>query len=479
MSGNRRGAPGVRRTLTIITAVVTFFALGATVVGGLLLLRRTLRDQLDEQLRDRVEDTVEHLAEVGLDQFVTVDAVPVPFGGENTFAAVWDDVGVVTRNEIPAAEHLEELALAEGRLTTIAMPELIDLVGASSMRVAVDSLADVLIDWDDQGFGDAELAPDDQGEVMVAVGVPLADTDRLVRQVGAAGATLVVVLTTISAALVWFVTGRSLAPVDRLREQADAITATDLHRRLPDPGRPDELGRLTTTLNGMLERLDGAHRAQRQFVSDASHELRNPIAAAAAGLEVGLRRPEETDWPVVARTALVDIHRVRRLVDDLLVLARSDEGALSISRELIDLDDVVLTQVSSARAFSPVPIDTSAVSAAAVNGDPLRLGQVVGNLLANAGRHARTGVAVSVIERSGTAWVCVDDDGPGVPVAERTRVFERFTRLDVSRERDRGGSGLGLAICREVIVAHGGEIGVTDAPGGGARFWFKLAAPLA
>lgn len=463
---------GVRGRLTMATAVGTFVALALTVAAGLWLLHRSLAAQLDEHLENRVEDTIEHLAEIG--PSLAVETVPIPFGGDETFAAVWNEVGVVTRNEVPDDDHLDELADADGSVVSMAMPELTDLEGTDRMRVAVDSIDDVGIDWDDE-LGD----PDADGPVYVAVGSSLDTVDRLTRRVGFAGGTLTLVFTALTATLVWVATGRSLAPVERLRAEAESITASDLTRRLPEPARADELGRLTTTLNGMLGRLARAHASQQQFVSDASHELRNPVAAVAANLEIGLRNAESTDWPATARSSLAEVQRVRRLIDDLLVLARSDEQGLAMARDLVDLDDVVLGQVAAIRPVSAVVIDTGSVSSAVVLGDPLRLGQVVGNLLANAVRHARTAVAVVVAERGGAAWICVDDDGPGVAAADTGRIFERFTRLEESRERDQGGSGLGLAICREIVAAHGGEIGVGTSRLGGARFWVRLPLSLA
>jgi len=478
-----RRRAGVRGRLTAVAAVATLLTLAVTVAAGLVLLRRSLVDQLDDSLRNRAEDTVERLAEVG-GSSLAIDDVPIPFGGDDTFAAVWDDTGIVTRNEVLDDGHLADLEDLDGSTVTMALPEVTDLAGADRMRIAVASLDGLAISWDDPAAVQRAPAATGAAEtsagstVFVAIGVSLDDIDRLVRTIGLAGAGLTLVLTVLAAALVWTATGRALRPVDRLRSEAEAITASALDRRLVAE-RPDELGRLATTLNGMLDRLEQSQHAQRRFVSDASHELRNPVAAVGASLEVGLRDPAGTDWPVVAQESLVGVRRVRRLIDDLLVLARADEGGLSVARELVDLDDVVLAEVRSARAVTPAPIDTSAISAAAVVGDPMRLGQVVANLLANAGRHARGQVAVSVADRAGSAWVCVDDDGPGVPESERTQIFERFTRLDESRRRDSGGAGLGLAICREIVVAHGGDIGVGDSPLGGARFWFRLPTSLA
>lgn len=284
---------------------------------------------------------------------------------------------------------------------------------------------------------------------------------------------------------IWLVTGRALRPVDLMRRELDAITPGDLGARVSAPPVDDELGRLARTMNAMLERLQASSDRQTRFVSDASHELRTPLAVTRARLEVALRHPQRTDWPQAANIVLRESGRMERLVRDLLLIARGEQQVRNPRQ--VDLDEVAMGAIRSARLVAPSghTIDGHAVSAGRVLGDPDLLDRVVTNLLANAVRHSQRQVAVSVVRRdapvgSGSATAVVElavtDDGPGVPEADRTRIFERFTRLDEARDRQSGGAGLGLSIVHDVVVGHGGTVHVEDGPAGGARFVVRLPA---
>jgi signal transduction histidine kinase len=274
----------------------------------------------------------------------------------------------------------------------------------------------------------------------------------------------------------WFVVGRALRPVEAMRREVDEVTAARLDRRLRDPGGRDEIARLARTLNGMLDRLDASARAQRRFVGDASHELKTPLATIRQHAEVALLHPGSIDGQALAGTVLGEEARLTALVQGLLVLARADEGQLGVARRPVDLDDLVVAEASRLRASSPLRVDATGVGPARVVGDEPLLGQVVRNLVANAARHATSTVALALVERDGRAVLTVDDDGAGVPVADRGRVFERFVRLDEARDRDAGGSGLGLAIVAEIVRVHGGAVRIDDSPLGGARFVVDLPA---
>jgi signal transduction histidine kinase len=250
----------------------------------------------------------------------------------------------------------------------------------------------------------------------------------------------------------------------------ESITSRTIDRRVAVPDTEDEVARLAETMNAMLNRLDSAQQRQREFVSDASHELRSPVASMRTELEVALAHPDTTDWPGMARRVLGEHDRLEHLVDDLLQLARLDEGR-KLRVEDVDLDDIVLTEANHARRL---PVRTSAVSAGRVRGEPRVLEQVVRNLLDNAARHGDSQVAVGVAQSNGHVVLTVDDDGPGVPVPDRQRIFERFTRGDTGRARDDGGTGLGLALVRRVVDAHGGTITCEESPLGGARFAVTL-----
>ncbi|MGI5454559.1 sensor histidine kinase [Streptomyces sp. CA-249302] len=214
-----------------------------------------------------------------------------------------------------------------------------------------------------------------------------------------------------------------------------------------------------------LRRVARAEAAQRRFVSDASHELRSPVATVRQHAEVALAHPERAG--TLASTVREEAVRMQRLVDDLLLLARADEGAPPAARHPVDLDDLVLAEAGRLRATTGLRVDTTGVGAARVTGDEGALRRLVRNLGENAARYAHARVAFTLTGAGeGRVRLVVEDDGPGIPPADRRRVFERFVRLDESRSREAGGAGLGLAIVAEVAAAHGGGVRVEDVPSG-------------
>jgi len=272
----------------------------------------------------------------------------------------------------------------------------------------------------------------------------------------------------------WWTVGRALHPVERIRAEADAISASTLHRRVSEPGTGDEVHRLSRTMNAMLERLQGAATRQRQFVADASHELRNPVAAMRADLEAALCEGDRADWPDVARAVLAEEARVEALIGDLLVLAAEDESAATLPGTAVDLNE--LAAAESARSRKVPVSSTTDADPVVVVGSHSQLERALANLVDNAERHAKSQVRVETTNRPGWAQLSVDDDGPGIPTADRERAFERFTRLDDSRARDQGGFGLGLAMVRSIVTRHRGSVWAEASPLGGARFTIALPA---
>jgi signal transduction histidine kinase len=299
------------------------------------------------------------------------------------------------------------------------------------------------------------------GPVTVYVATSLEPVDDAVSRLGRAlalGGPLLVLFVGLTT---WVVVGRALRPVELIRAQVAEISDRSLGRRVPVPSVNDEIRRLATTMNTMLGRVEAGVDRQRRFVADASHELQTPLASFRTDLEVALAHPEVTDWPTTGGDLLATSSAMERLVHDLLYLARAD-GAAATPTSPVDVDDVVLEEVHALRARGRVPVDTAQVSAAAVVGRRDDLARVVRNLLDNADRHAATCVSLALSTKGDEVALVVADDGPGIPLADRERVFERFTRLDDARARATGGSGLGLAIAREVVEAHGGTIEATD-----------------
>ncbi len=316
------------------------------------------------------------------------------------------------------------------------------------------------------GAADGEVASAPGPTVTVYVAATLHPVDQATATVAwslAAGLPVVIGLVAI---LIWLLAGRTLRPVEAIREEVADISGDDLHRRVPVPDSHDEVARLAETMNEMLDRLQTAADAQRRFVSDASHELRSPLAVLQATLEIALAHPGDIPWPVVAADALGEAGRLQGLVEDLLLLASLENGAESRRQEDVDLDEVVMEEIRRRRPISRVVFDPGRVSAARVTGSRRQLARVVQNLIDNAERHAAGVVLVELSEQDGWACLVVADDGPGIPPGKRDWVFDRFARIDEARSPDAGGSGLGLAITREIVLAHGGSIRVADSKRG-------------
>jgi two-component system, OmpR family, sensor kinase len=272
----------------------------------------------------------------------------------------------------------------------------------------------------------------------------------------------------------YLVAARTAAPLRRFAGTAAAVDAGDLSPRLAtEPGAAAELRTLADSFNHMLDRLEDAFARQRAFVSDASHELRSPLTAIRGQIEVLARDPDPDAGAVkrVEAATLAELTRVERLVEELLALARLDEGAGPARREL-DAERFLRETVAAA----PGDAGLGAVAAGRLDADPEMVARVLRNLIENGRRHAGPGgtVTVSSTAAGGRLLIEVDDDGPGIPLAERERIFDRFHRTDAGRARAAGGSGLGLAIARAAVEAHGGSIGASESAHGGARIAFEL-----
>jgi signal transduction histidine kinase len=280
------------------------------------------------------------------------------------------------------------------------------------------------------------------------------------------------VVVVLIAAITWWLVGSALGPVEQLRGQAAAVGAHAEDQRLSLPATY-ELRRLAATFNDLLDRVHRSHERQREFVADAAHELRSPLAALRTQLEVG-DAGLSGGSAEQRRTLLAEVDRMSRLTDDQLSLARID-GAAPTSARSVDLDELVLDELRRWRSGAQVAVDASGVSAARTRGDAEALRRVVRNLLDNAGRHATTRVTVRLVADAAGCCLTVSDDGPGVRPEDRGRIFDRFTRLDDARGRSAGGFGLGLAIVREVARAHSGEVTIEGDPPG-ATFVVRLPA---
>ncbi len=311
------------------------------------------------------------------------------------------------------------------------------------------------------------------GQVTVYTGESLENADDTTAAVITVLAIGLPLLVLVVATVTWWAVGRTLRPVRRITRTMADITASDLHRRVPVPTTRDEIGELALTVNETLARLDTSVEQQRRFVADASHELRGPLAALRADLEISVTHTDRTVWHDVARDTLSDVERLQHLTEDLLLLARLDSHQQRPHQPV----DVAMVVAETARLTrrNDVELDIVATDGPAiVDGDPEQLHRMIRNLVHNAEEHAERRITVTVTRSSTTVQVRIADDGTGVPPELRTVVFERFVRLDTARTRDTGGTGLGLAIVADVLTRHHGSITVTDNEPHGAIFTVEL-----
>lgn len=458
---------GIRARTTVSATVVVAVALLAASVALVVLQRRQLTDELTMTARQAGGIVIDQLAEGGMAE-VDLTALHVTVGAPVILQIIAADGTVLLAGD----DDYQKYSITDRRPPP----------GATQIY-QVASLPD---DDDRKGGGDQDDEPfvivtsgvqTSNGMVRVATAAPLESVERstivllTLLAIGLPLILLVVVMTT------YRVVTRALKPVEEIRSRVAELSAADQQARVPVPATGDEIERLAVTMNSMLARLQAAAAAQHRFVSDASHELRSPLATIRASAELARTHPDVMAWSEGADIVLTETDRLERLVADLLLLARSDESGLIMRAEDVDLDDVVTGAIAglAERGQIRVVVDVRSVR---VTGDVQHLVRAVRNLIDNAARYARHSIEVRLRAVDGTAHLDVSDDGPGIPEAERDRVFERFVRLDASRDRDSGGSGLGLAITRQIARAHGGDVQVLPAEHEvGARLRLTLPLP--
>jgi two-component system OmpR family sensor kinase len=316
--------------------------------------------------------------------------------------------------------------------------------------------------------------------LIVVVGAGIEDRNNALAQLRQAfviGAPVGVLL---AAGIGYLLASLALAPVERMRRGAETIRLDRGEQRLPLPRASDEIRRLGVTLNAMLDRLDESFRRERRFVADASHELRTPITVLKSELEVALRTSKlPPDELMALRSALEEADRLTQLAEDLLILARADEGRLPVRRESSNVSELIERAIrpfaqEADEAGREISVEAEPDLRASV--DPLRIEQALRNLTDNAIRHGAGPIRVSAQTRHGALILAVADEGTGFGQEERPRAFERFTR---GREERAGpGSGLGLAIVRAIAEAHGGSAEIVTS-NGSAGAEVQLVIPLA
>jgi signal transduction histidine kinase len=443
----RLGRASVRLRTTVAAVVVVAIALMLGAFVLVTLVRDSLRDGLETSAEQRASSLADQIESSGLPEQPRTDDDPGEDDDEpeDEIWQVADSSGTAVRSSQPLGQQLPTEDADEATLPGADHGYLVATEDASAgSQKYVVSVAVSLEEVDDST---SALIP------LLLVGVPLV--------------LLVVGGTT------WMVATRALAPVERIRREVEQITGDRLDRRVPETRSRDEIRRLAATMNLMLGRLESARDRQRQFVADASHELRSPLSGMRQTAEVARSHPGALPEGELADAVLEESARMQRLVEQLLLLTRADEGAAVRTVHDVDLDDLALTEARRVRR-SGLDVDTTGLSAGRVRGDTTSLAQVVRNLVDNAARHAAATIAVSVREAGDHVELGVEDDGPGIPEDQRERVFERFVRLDEARARDAGGSGLGLAIVKEIVAAHRGTVTVDAGGLGGARFVVRL-----
>jgi signal transduction histidine kinase len=439
----------VRARMALLATLVAAIAVGISAVALLVVLRHSLERAGDDAAKTRAQDLATLATTGTLPELLTVP-------NDEDVAQVVDASGAVLAG---SAGHT-------GRAIATFAPE-----GAGPV---VRTVRDVPDDHELTDFRVwAKQARARTGPVTVYIGTSLESVNDTIATVRRVLLFIFPPLLALLAVASWVLVGRALRPVEAIRAEVADISGRALDRRVPVPPSHDEIGRLASTMNEMLDRLQAASERQRKFVADASHELQSPIAALRTQLEVALAQPATTDWAATSSDLLAESRHMERLVRDLLFLARND-GEEAVRRiEPVDLDDIVLEEAARLRSTARIGVDASGVSAAPLCGNRDELTRLVRNLLENAEHHAESRVRIRLSAEGHEINLVVEDDGPGVPLAERERIFQRFARLDEARSRHNGGTGLGLAIVKEITERHGGTVCVeTAAPG--ARFAVRL-----
>ncbi|MDT5258827.1 MAG: hypothetical protein QOD10_3907 [Mycobacterium sp.] len=436
---------GIAARAAAVSAAVVLAALGMATAGILALLYSLLLSDVDAATGARVTEIV---AALRLQSPTALDERLMTTNQHVAAVQVLDADGHVVRRSSGAPPSPLGPAGRFGPTITVGLPD--DFSAGDDMRLS----------------GQTVTTPG--GTYTVVVGGASETVEATVRTVAILLAVISPLVIASAAYGSYTLVKRSLRSVDAIRSRVAEISVSDLSERVPVPASRDEIAALAGTMNAMLQRVQAGNLAQRQFVGDASHELRSPLTTIIYALELVESHPDLLDIELATGTLLPEAHRMKVLVEDLLLLARADEQGLALRTEEVSLDDIVEAQASRLRRDTTLTIDADIDEHTRVIGDETALGRMVRNLVDNAARHAVSRIELSVHRAEGNAVFVIGDDGPGIPEAERIRVFDRFVRLDTDRSRKGGGGGLGLAIVAEIIRAHRGSITIGDRAGGGA-----------
>ena len=321
-------------------------------------------------------------------------------------------------------------------------------------------------------------------DYIIVAGTSLEPTDEELESLRAILAYLVPVALIVAGIGGWFLAGRSLSPVVAMADRARQIGIENLGERLPVANARDELGRLAETFNELLARLEGSVIQQRQFMADASHELRTPVTTARTAASVALQQPrrDEADYRETLDIIEHEMTRLSRIVDDMFTMARADAGSYPVRQMPMYLDEVFDEVVRASRVVAStrqITIADTAARPASFTGDEDLIRRLILNVLDNAVRYAPSNSVIRIaLDRAADRYaISISDDGPGIPAEVQPRIFERFYRVDASRSRPDGGAGLGLALARWIARVHGGDVVLASSSSLGSTFVITLPVP--
>ena len=452
-------------------------SLAATLVVSIaliyLLLARALYARLDDTLHAVVQIAQTSLANdlnEGQDAADAARSTASELASRQTLLAIYDGRGRL----LAEAGREDDIA--------IVLPP-VDDIPTSEDRLDTIVEADDLDDRHRLALRRVTI-PSFEVEYIIVAGTSLEPTDEELESLRGILAYLVPAALIVAGIGGWFLAGRSLSPVVAMADRARRIGVENLGERLPVANPRDELGRLAETFNGMLARLEASMIQQRQFMADASHELRTPVTTARTAASVALQQPSrpEPDYRETLAIIEQETTRLSRIVDDMFTLARADAGSYPMRHTPMYLDEVCDEVVRASRVVAStrhISITESTVRPAPFTGDEDLIRRLIVNLLDNAVRYAPAHGSVRVaLDRNGAGYtIAVSDDGPGIPAAVQPRIFERFYRVDAARSHADGGAGLGLALARWIARAHGGDVVLATSSSLGSTFVITLPAP--
>lgn len=447
----------VRGRITLLATTVVALALTAASLLIFWMVEADLVETTERALRAELELQANAFELQGVPPLIELQTIERDFGfglfTEEEFAAtgsVFDENGVPLADVLLDPDGLFVVDIFDPRTgIRVTDPELIAQLNALAF--------------------DAVEVDVDGGDSLVVGAVASDEVDASLRAVRNALLAIVPGLAILMGVLIWALVGRALRPVRAISDEVQAISTSNLDRRVPVPGGNDEISGLANVMNTMLGRLQRGDSRQRQFAADASHELRSPLATVRAAAEILERNPGSDRAPALAGDIVAEADRMDTLIGDLLYLSRVEEEVAAKSHLAVDLSALV-SGFGEATSVEPNVV---------ITGDARQLDRAITNLVDNAHRHAESNVRLCLgtmtYEGRPLAAIAVEDDGPGIEPGLRATIFERFSRLDKARSRDRGGAGLGLALVQAIVVRHRGGIVIDDSPTfGGARFTIHL-----